>query len=173
MTERLEDVYFEWLCSKVLDRNSPRLYRRLLMILHNTEFIVEVPADRHRAADGVELRQDFMRESYLPRDPLWEELPCSIFELLVAFAQRAAFLTDWPEKKWFWEMMTNLGLDQFRQVSKSDEPIIKEILDIFVTRSYDRFGRGGLFPMNSTRNDQRQIEIYYQFCEYLEYLQLV
>lgn len=172
MTERLEDVYFEWLCAKVLDRNS-RLYTRLLTILHNTEFVAIVPADRHRVADGVELRQDFMRESYLPRDPLWEELPCSVLELLIAFAQRAEFLTNLSEKKWFWEMMANLGLDQFRHVSDSDVPIIEDILDTFVSRRYDRFGRGGLFPMNSVQRDQRRVEIYYQFCEYLEYQQLV
>lgn len=165
MTEPLEEVYFKWLCAKVLERNG-RNYRRLLHILHSTEFVAVVPADKHRISDGIELRQDFYRETLENRDPLWEELPCSVLEVLIAFAQRAEFQTGKSVRDWFWEMCANLQLDQFRQVNRDDFPLIEEILDTFIHRDYDRKGYGGLFPIPVTKNDQRRIEIWYQFCEY-------
>lgn len=170
MDEPVEEAYFKWLCAKVLDRNS-RVYRRLMHVLHSTEFVAVVPADKHRIADGIELRQDFYRETLEQRDPLWEELPCSVLEVLISFAQRASFQTDASVKKWFWEMCANLQLDQFRQVNRDDFPIIEDILDTFIHRTYDRKGYGGLFPIPVTDNDQRKIEIWYQFCEYLNYFE--
>lgn len=166
MNEPLENDYFNWLCAKVVGRDNPN-YQDLLRILHATEFVWVIPADRHRAEDGIELREDFFRATFKKKDLLFLEQPCSIFELLVAFANRAAFQTDMPSKTWFWEMLTNLKLNEFRRVSSSDVYLIEDILYTFIWRQYDPSGYGGLFPMSRTENDQRKIEIWYQFSEYL------
>jgi hypothetical protein len=167
MREPIENEYFNWLCAKVLERNA-RMYHEVLKILFRTEFVWLVPFDQNRAEDGIELRQDFQNETGTRQDPLWENQPCSVFEVFLAFAYRASFQTDIPARTWFWMFMENLHLDQFRQVSDADRPIIEDILNTFIWRTYDSHGYGGLFPMAHTEHDQRKREIWWQFCEYVE-----
>jgi len=162
----IENLYFNWLCAKVLEIEV-RNYYDLMIILHRTEFVWVVPADSHRAEDGIELRIDFLRETQIERDNVWESEPCSVFEMLVAFAKRSEFQTDIPLRTWFWEFMNNLKLDEFRQVSKRDSYVIEDILYTFIWRQYDPSGDGGLFPISRTQNDQRKIEIWYQWSEYV------
>lgn len=166
MDEPIENEYFNWLCAKVLERHG-QMYYTLLGVLHTTEFIWVVPLDANRAADGIELREDFLRETFQKSNPLWYEEPCSVLEMLIAFAKRASFQTDIPTRKWFWEMMSNIQLDQFRQVFDQDMPMIQDILAAFMLRNYDFHGYGGLFPITITQNDQREIELWYQFNEYV------
>jgi hypothetical protein len=170
MREPLESEYFNWLCAKVLDRHTRNtgMYYELLKILYTTEFIWLVPMDGNRAEDGIELREDFSRETHTRRDPIFESQPCSVFEVFLAFAKRASFQNDWPVRKWFWVFMENLQLDQFRQVAEEDVPMIEDILDRFLWRTYDPHGYGGLFPITRTDRDQRKIEIWWQFCEYVQ-----
>lgn len=167
MNEPIEVAYFNWLCAKVLDKNSQD-YHVLMEILFTHEFVWLVPADKHRAADGEELRQDFLRKIH-SRKPLLPMSPCSIFEMLFAFAKRASFQTDMPTRTWFWTFLRNLGLEEFKEVSESDVPIIEDILNTFTWRIYEPNGSGGIFPMPQTMNDQRNVELWYQFHEYLSF----
>lgn len=167
MLEPIEDAYFNWLCTKATDRTGNG-YVALLVIMHRTEFVWTVPADRHRADDGVELRLDFLRETKYSSDDFWESQPCSVLEMFLAFANRASFQTDIPTRIWFMEILTNLRLNEFRRVTGSDTRVIQDILDALIWRQYDPNGDGGMFPLSRTNNDQRKIEIWYQFCEYVE-----
>lgn len=172
MIEPLENEYFNWLCAKVLDSRGP-MYRDLLSILHRTEFVWSILGDKNRAEDGCELRQDFLRESRWEEDDIWFHLPCSVLEMLIAFSSRAWFQTDVAPREWFWIFLTNLGLDEYRRVSASDVSLIEDILNTFVHRNYAEGGQGGIFPMRWPQHDQREVEIWYQFCEYLEDQELV
>ena len=165
--EPIEDIYFNWLCAKV-SVTIPNVFFSLMRILHQTEFVCVVQGDKNRAEDGLELRDAFLSEANWRRDSEWYGQPASIFEVLIAFAHRASFQTDTPVKEWFWHFLTNLELNEYRQVYESDIPKIEEILGTFVWRTYDENGRGGLFPLRRARRDQREIEIWYQFCDYLE-----
>lgn len=170
MREPIESEYFNWLCAKVR-KTSVRVYIDILRILHQTEFPWIVPGDKNRAEDGIELRTHFLREVNVDEDPSlesWLTEPCSVLEMLYGFAIRASFQTDIRVVDWFWTFLNNLGLDEFRQVSAEDEPIIQEILSTFVWRTYDDAGNGNIFPMRYPKHDQRQVEIWYQFCDYLE-----
>lgn len=167
MGEPIEDLYFKWLCAKVLDPNS-RIYLDLLKVLHCTEFVWVVHGDYSRAQDGLELREDFLRETRTPNNSEWECLGCSIFEMLIALSKRASFQTGDPVKEWFWELITNLGLEELRQVSHHDYIFIDEVLHNLVWRQYDVSGQGGLFPMRWPKQDQTKLELYYQFNEYLD-----
>jgi hypothetical protein len=164
--ESLDELYFDWLRAKVL---APRdmNYEDLLQLLYRTEFTWEILNDRNRASDGKELRYDFFRETNYPRDQLWAEYPCSVLEMLIGFAIRAAFLTDMPVRDWFWKMIENLRLNDYRQISEDDLPTIHKRLDTFISRTYDRNGNGGLFPMRRPKDDQRKVEIWYQFSDYM------
>ena len=166
MGEPIENLYFNWLCAKVLDGGGGSSYIDLLVILHRTEFVWVVPADRHRISEGKDLRDNFLTESRMEEDPQWEMEPCSVLEMLVAFCNRLSFQTGAPPKSWFWELMTNLELNEYVRVSNRDQKVIDDILYSFIWRQYDPDGRGGLFPLGRTQNDQRKIEVWYQFAEY-------
>lgn len=167
MREPIENEYFNWLCAKVLS-TSGNMYVDLMRILHKTPFVWFIPGDKNRADDGNELKTYFLNESGWENDPEWFSEPCSVLEMLIAFANRASFQTDIPSRDWFWEFMINLQLDECRRVEESSEPVIEEILNTFVWRTYMPNGRGGIFPMNHPSRDQREVEIWYQFCDYLE-----
>jgi len=167
MNEPIENKYFNWLCAKVLEVNT-EYYYPLMEILFNKEFVWVVPADKHRAEDVIDLRLDFFRESFTKKDPTITTRMPSLLEVFIAFAKRASFQTGAAVMDWFWEFMANLNLDQFNHILESDIPIIEEILYTFTWRIYDPSGLGGMFPMNHTKRDQTKLEIWYQFCEYLD-----
>lgn len=168
--EPIESTYFNWLCAKIMqvDVPTPSLeYWKLLRMLHSTEFIWLLSGDDNRAEDGVDLRTEFLRESYLENDQSWADFGCSVLELLIAFSRRAAFETEQSAKDWFWEFLYNLGLSDFNDAYNPDGLEVDECLQRFVWRTYDANGRGGLFPLDNPKHDQRQVEIWYQFCEWL------
>lgn len=173
MTEPIEESYFNWLCAKVV---SPHVntYRDLLRILHKTEFAWVVPGDRNRQEDGVELRQYFLNETGLEKDELWYNDLCSVLEVLISFADRASFQTEAPVSNWFWVFIENLNLNEFRRVPPEEAPVVEEILSTFVWRTYSEKGHGGLFPLYATNApDQRDVEIWYQFCAWVDEKELV
>ncbi len=172
MSGPIEESYFNWLCAKVTSPHNNNHYD-LLRILHTTEFVWSVPGDRHRLEDGLELRQYFLNETRWVKDPLWYNELCSIFEVLIAFATRASFQTDTPVSDWFWIFLNNLNLDEYRQVSDSDACVIEDVLYTFIWRTYDSHGYGGLFPLDNPKEDQRAVEVWYQFCAYVDEKELI
>lgn len=173
MSEPIEDAYFNWLYTKVAWREvySPSIrYESLLYVLHCVEFAWIILGDDNRAEEGKELRKEFLREIHLDEDEdSWMVLGCSVLEMLIAFSRRAAFQTDKSSEEWFWIFMENLKLSEISDSAFDEEAEkIGPIIDNLVWRRYDRFGRGGgLFPLRRSENDQRKVEIWYQFCEYL------
>lgn len=167
IAEPIEAGYFNWLCAQVMDEEHLE-YIPLLEVLFNTEFIWVIQADQHRAADGFELRQTYLKELGGEYSNLPSNGPTSVLEVLISFSQRAEFQTDHPASSWFWIFVSNLSLDQFKRLVETDRKVVDEILYNFIWRIYEPDGTGGLFPMHKTKKDQRDIELWYQFCEYLE-----
>lgn len=170
MREDLEALYFDWLCTKVLD-HSNSAYLRLLTMLHKEEFVWLVGMDENRAEDGRDLRRDFFRESGIERDSEWGNVSCSILEMLIALARRAEFQTDDSVKWWFWRIIENIGLN---------DPFIPEVpfgdaIHTLMWRLYDYDGmHGGMFPLiKHDFGDQRKVEIWYQLCHYIEDNQMI
>ena len=168
MAGPIEEAYFDWLCAKVLPPNT-RIYQDLMRILYTREFEWEILGDRNREEDGLELRQYFVNETDWEKDddPMWFDEPCSLLEFFIALASRAMFTTDISVRNWFWTFMSNLNLDEYRQVSNADIPVIDDVLCTFVWRRYDGLGRGGIFPLSDSAHDQRKVEYWYQFNEYV------
>lgn len=171
MSEPLDNLYFNWLCAKVLwiEVPTPSLkFDKLFRILHTTEYVWLIPGDDDRAEDGVELRQQFLLSAEMDGNPAWEHLPCSVFEMLIAFSHRCEFATDVPFLEWFWEFIRNLGLNGFNDAEYDEVwPKAHEILYTFVWRQYDYFGNGGLFPLKQSSQDQTEVDVWYQFSDYL------
>jgi len=171
MDEPVENLYFNWLCAKVVDKDTFPVtdhYWKLLRKLQHTEFVWLLSGDDNRAEDGKELRSEFIFASEIPDNVEWRTVVgCSVLEMFIAFARRAEFQTEVPVRDWFWEFIDNLGLDQFDDRSYFDENFVDEILTQFIWRTYSPDGVGGLFPILTPSLDQREVEVFYQFCEYL------
>jgi len=166
MEEPIEHLYFDWLCAMVkTDRTAN--YIELFRIMDSHEFIAVHAADENRIEDAKELRENFLIEMNINDTSLLHE-KCSIFEVLIAFAERAAFQIDMTVQTWFWQFIVNLKLEDYSRASRSDRHVIDDILDTFVMREYGPNGEGGLFPLRKPQHDQRKVEIWYQFCEYVD-----
>jgi hypothetical protein len=174
MGEPLENLYFNWLCAKVVDIDPRKnllpsqSYWTLLRTLHKTEFVWLLMGDDNRAEEGKELRREFILAADLPDDVEWRTvIGCSILEMLIAFARRAEFQTDISARDWFWEFLKNLGLDEFNDGTGVEPIDIDDIIQRFIWRTYRFNGEGGMFPIEDPLEDQRHVEIWYQFCNYL------
>lgn len=170
MSEPIEESYFNWLYSKVAStsvKTPTTSYFNLIRELHSTEFIWLVSGDDNRAEDGIELRKEFLDQSGFDYDPDWLSLPCSVLEMLIAFSRRAEFDTDFTLREWFWMFLDNLGLSELTDAHLGIKSVVSEVLHQLIWRTYDSNGHGGLFPTDDFTQDQRKVEIFYQWCHWV------
>ena len=158
--------YFGWLVRKTCDDRPEHV--ALMKILHKKVFYSLIENDDNRAADGIALREDYAREK-MGNEPVSMEDPCSVLEMLIALAIRMEFmLSDYKHSdrtdKWFWEMITNLGLGHYPDTEIPTD----EIIENFIMRKYNTNGKGGLFPLKRNHDDQRNVEIWYQLAAYID-----
>lgn len=177
MTEkdRIRDGYFEWLVRLIGEetQSSKVSYRRLLVQLHNTEFIYSIPRDRNRADDGIGLRRRFATAEGCTDVLEYLDDPCSVLEMMIGLSVRCEeTIMDDPmigdrTGQWFWNMITNLGLGGMYD-SRFDRRFVEDILIRFLDREYEPNGRGGLFTINNCEYDLRTVEIWHQLLWYLD-----
>jgi hypothetical protein len=167
----LDELYLQWLYSQVgsvKNRNPSRSYWKILRKLFTKEFVWIVPNDDNRAEDGRDLRLEFLEEyDVRDADATWMRLGCSMLELLIGLSRRLSFEAEGEPSSWFWKLMENLDLERYNDNTPFSDAAIDELLDRVIWRTYRRNGAGGLFPLKRTREDQRQVEIWYQLCAYL------
>lgn len=175
MSDDIANAYFEWMCNIVCGKRYSKQisYRKLLMQLHNTEFIFTIPMDENRAHDGIDLRYRFVVLNGC-RNRLDELVgPCSVLEMILALAIRIEEGTmDNPETgdrtgQWFWGMIVNLGLGSMTD-SRYDRDYVDDILVRFMNHDYEPNGKGGLFTLRHCEKDLRDVEIWYQMNWYLD-----
>lgn len=168
MSQSLNERYFNWLIqeTKLIEAGVPNEeHLKMLHILYTKDFVWFVPNDDNRWADGVELREEFLRktETFLePEEGQWMELGCSMLELLLGLSRRFAFMTHRHSPECFWELLGNVGLDDLRDAER-----INYILDQIIWRTYEDNGKGGLFPLDHSEEDQRKVELWYQLNLYV------
>lgn len=170
LDEPLEEVYFKWLYSKVASTANPTpslMFYTLFRDLHTIEFVWLVSGDDNRAQDGLDVRREFIRESFLHQDPAWNNFGCSVLEMLIAFTRRAEFESDTDARTWFWIFLENLGLADLSDAVSEVSVQVQEIVNTFIWRTYRRNGQGGMFPLRNPRQDQRQLELWYQLAAYI------
>ena len=140
--------------------------------MHSITFMALVPHDDNRIVDGGDLRTHFARDSGLlesldEADTVYPDI--TIFEVLLAFARRAAFMVDWPVRQWFMTFIRNLELERYSDefcLGHTEWPIDRR-LKAFNNRSYGPDGRGGLFPLRYPKEDQRKVELWYQMGAFM------
>lgn len=174
----VREHYFEWLCQTILAESDEKSYLKLARCLFNRIFVPIVDHDENRAYDGIELRDEFLREEEYPK---YTDIPgeCSVLEMMIALARRMDFETSDPYEYvlsdrtayWFWEMIDNLGLSPFDDECydelNGEDDYVDSVIDAFVDRRYTKTGVGGLFPLRRPSEDQRRVELWYQMSAYL------
>lgn len=172
-SQPLDELYFKWLYEQIGNprlRNPSRTHWGLARQLFTKEFVWFIPNDDNRVEDGRELRYEFL-DLYSDVDPGsdWMGLGCSMLEMLIGLSRRLAFETEQTAHEWFWQLLENLGIDHCSDQVYNDliRREVDYILDRVIWRTYSRDGRGGLFPLQSPREDQRKVEIWYQLNAYL------
>lgn len=167
----IEDEYYNWLIDFVELEDHSRLASQLYKI----DFYSIVPNDENRAEDGKKLRMIFHAENdYIDYGAL-DDYPCSMLEMLIAISIRMEAILSDPDKDdrtvdWFWELLTNIGLDKFedyRYEKLGGDEEVNTIVENILERRYSRTGKGGLFPLNCVKKDQRKVELWYQMSTYL------
>lgn len=171
MKEPLDELYFKWLYRQVDDiseSNPTYTYWRLLKLLYTKEFVWFVPNDDNRIEDGKDLRYEFIDDERLQNvDPSWANMGCSMLELLVGLSRKLSFEAEGPVQYWFWQLIENLGLYRYNDRLAFSDVTIEEILDRVIFRTYKYDGSGGLFPLREAKEDQRQVELWYQMSAYV------
>lgn len=163
--------YFEWMCGLIYD-NRVISHRKLLMQLHDTEFIYSIARDGNRAEDGIDLRYRFGLERNYPDISEYLDTSCSVLEMMLGLAVRCEeHIMDDPDigdrtSQWFWEMIDNLGLKHMTD-SRYDRNYVNKKITTFLNREYEANGKGGLFVIEKCDLDLRDVEIWYQMCWYL------
>lgn len=138
--------------------------------LLNTRYIYFVGNDCNRAEDGLSMRVEFEHKHGVIND-IDDE--CTLLEMFVKLAIRCDedVMYD-PEygdrvEKWFWEMLSNLGLTRFNN-RHYDKEAVDYILDGFNNRIYGKKGgEGCAFPVEKPLHDMRTTEIWYQMMWWL------
>lgn len=172
--DELKNTYFEWMCQLVSNDGQPS-YRKLLIQLHSMDFNYSIPMDGNRAGDGVNLRYRFGYENGYKDSVIaacLDSRPCSVLEMMVALALRCE--EDIMENtdngiqpgRWFWEMIESLKLSEMSD-KRFDLRYVRDRIDIFLNREYERDGEGGLFTIRQCRYDLRSVDIWYQMSYYL------
>lgn len=160
------DKYFNFLSDLVKGTK----YRILLKRLYYIDFYSIIPNDNNRAEDGKKLRDIFEdREGITPS--FSPEKTCTVLELLIGIAYRMedALFGNHFEKSMsecFWILIDNIGLSEANDRNYCQEAV-DGIIQMFIDRTYDRNGVGGIFPMNESPQDQRKVEIWYQMNSWL------
>jgi len=175
----IKQDYFEWLCTMIHadSDQAGASWWMLMKDLHRRTFSSSIPHDDNRASDGIELREEYLRDIYSPKYVSIDG-ECSILEMLIALAKRIDFEMSTPSVDniadktayWFWEMLDNLGLTVFddeNYIECGGKFRVDAIIDNFLNRNYTWSGYGGLFPLRHSQEDQRNVEIWYQMSAYL------
>lgn len=176
--DELNNSYFKWMYQLVCnDKYYKNLsYRKLLCFLHHIDFKYTINNDGNRAIDGVDFRYRFAYECGYPRELIRKYLdtrPCSMLEMMISLAFRTEEQIMEDDGlgnrtgEWFWNMIVNLGLGGMCD-EKFDRVLVDQVVLIFLNRDYKSNGSGGLFTINSLRQDVRTVEIWCQMMWYLD-----
>ncbi len=163
--------FFEWIIQTV----DGYEYTDLLKIMFETEFYPVLPQDENRLIDGRDLIYRFGTECSIPRHILENKLGehCSILEMMVGLSIRIEETimedADFGNRTsmWFWIMVKSLGLYEMKN-GHVDNVYVQAVLETFLNREYQPNGEGGLFTVNDTSKDLRDVEIWYQMCMFFD-----
>lgn len=172
----MQESYFDWLKNQVEYFDTPVTHNKLFDILHSIGYVPVMEKDQNRAEDGIHLRDVFFNTGHKD-EGLIIDAPCSFLEFLVALSIRMNYiyarLDEDRTADCFWTLIINMGLGDIndQNTTKNDEPETNAYIESccckVMDRTYKQDGRGGLFPLDNPRTNQRNVEVWYQMNQYL------
>ena len=154
--DEMTDLYFNWIEKLISDDNVEASdYRKLLLFLNDIPFSYIIPMDDNRIADGIDLRYRFGYDTEIPYAQIATYLDI-----------RTASVLEDDVGKWFWIMINNLGLGEYKDLY-FNKAKVDRIVKKFIERNYNKNGSGGLFITNNDNTDMRNMEIWDQMHLYL------
>ena len=176
MRGNMDDPYFNWLCILIgiNDRTSGRNYGTLARALHGIEFRAKIPADKNRGMDGMQLRVEFM-QAHGSLGSATNRGACTMLEFFIAIARRMSFLMYGNNNMhrtayYFWRIMANLNLlklDNDKWDYLNGDFFVGDAVWRVQNRDFDYNGNGGMFPLRCPKEDQREVEFWYQMQAWL------
>ena len=172
----IQSQYYNWMCNLISNKDiNAHEYDYLLAQMDNIDFMWIIPLDENRSSDGIELRYRFGVEEGIHDAVIACELdtrPCSVLEMMIALALRCEdeIMQDTEERhvdRWFWVMMTNLGLLDMTN-DRYDSDRVNYIIKKLLNRTYGIHGAGGLVSLPNRPENLRTVEIWYQVMWYLD-----
>ena len=167
----LDMDYFEYLLYLMrFDTPEHRHFRCLMDDLYDIPFIIKHPMDENRVIDAEDMKKEFLFDHGYDVDSEFTSRDISILEVLVALSRRIEIeVTGEPGndhiERWFWEMLYNLGV--LLKDNIYDRGLVRYKLDVWMLRQYKSNGIGSVFPLKSTKTDQRENDLWYQGQLYL------
>ena len=164
MYEQELDGYFFWLVDKISNGEVGHDRMAMLKQLYFWPCYYSIPNDGHRYEEAMNLRE---RYTYETGNICCYEGTCNVLELLVSLAKMVSedvlgtFYHKNRTYEWFWMMIENLGLEYV------DDGLRREIVRKWVERDFDFDGYGSPFPLKNPPEDQRNVEIWKQICNYI------
>lgn len=174
--ENIERDYFDWLYNIIDDSDYD--YEYLINHIFDKDFdestTILIGKDYNRIEDALRIREDFIVEQLSREDEflvdMFKNRPTSLLEILIALAYRMEDVMEIGRFPiWFWEMLSNLGLEEFTNdnFDMKSARTIDRIINKWLDHNYDYCGNGGIFPLKNPPKDQRNEEIWYQMSAYL------
>lgn len=166
--EIIQDEYLAWIENIVHADKFDEDTRLLLAHLQLVEWYSVLPRDHAREEDGKKFRGHFIRDSeFINYDSI--DGPCTFLECILGIADRMDFFCTPPEHQseawlYFWLLLNNAGL----LGNGCDVLAIDKRVNRVLERTYSASGRGGLFPLKNTTQNQIGTEIWYQMSSYIE-----
>lgn len=155
--------YLEWLISQT---EHPDEYRHLWELIHRYEFVWVVANDDNRIEDAKDLRLEYLSEQGDFDQGLIPYV--SVLEVLIALSRRCEFQNGQSAQEWMTIFLKNLGFEKYTKfLGLRRQTRAEEIIDDFIWRRYTHHGEGGLFPLQYPKQDQTQVELWYQMHAYL------
>lgn len=179
----LTDGYFRWLVDQVDGENN----ENLLYVLSTIDYEWTIPKDSARSDCGVDLRRTYLDEKGLSSDNWPAEGPCTILEMLISLTYKGFHEILYEPgnsihdgaANLFWEVLYNINIDKEEYTDDAScwqadsieftERLIKRKMRKIMRHTYERNGRGSLFPLNvNSRNiDMRKECLYMQMQLYI------
>lgn len=149
-------------------------YCCLFATLHQIPFNIIIERDNNRLSDAINLRESFKDDTNYALYDCIDNMPVSFLEILISLALRMEFIISASEDinetaKWVWVLLNNLNLIWFDDLTWDDN---KEMEVIFIAqrvinRTYEPNGQGSMFPLKDSKDDMRNVELWYQMNAYL------
>lgn len=149
-------------------------YNILFKVMHEIPFNVIIERDNNRLSDAKKLRDDFKDDTCYAIYDCIDEMPVTFLEVVISLALRMEFIISSSEdidetSKWVWVLLNNLNLIWYDDTTWDDnkEMEVYYICQRVINREYESNGQGGFFPLEDSKDDQRNVELWYQLNYFL------